>query len=577
MISSQFTAIAAQKETCQPPLLGYHPAMLTRLTLAILISLAAAPALADGRYSADRYDSRIAVLDGGTIRVTETVVIRFESGSFTQFFRAIPLRMTDGIEIVSASMDDQPMGKGNGPGQIEISGSSNVRVTWRFPRTTPSTHTFDLVYVVRGVARQEEGADVLAWRILPTEHRYQIASSTVDISVPTQPTLPPALETRRVGDARVRVSERSVTIDATDIRRNGWMQASLRLPRGSVIDEPPRWQQHQIEVAETARTWITVAIIVLVAGLVLLFFVHQQYDSPAHDFPTTTRWAMPPDTLPPVIAGAVLANGSPGLEHAMAALVSLAERGELRIEEQGRLLGQRQFAITRTGSRRPLSPYEEQLLEIIFGANDATVSLGKARNRLMRQFRKFKTALEPVMQTAGLLDEDRRAVRRRYVQIATACLISAGVVAFALALVVERFGPWPMLIPAALGVVGASALICFAAHTPLSNEGIQRARAWRGFRQHLRDVARDREPSPNDTVTRQMLPYAIALGLAHAWASYLKKHRSAAPDWFRAIAASGGDSAVAFSSFVASGGAHAGGHAHGGAGAAAGGGASGAA
>lgn len=579
MISSQFTRTAAKRWlapfTFFVMVVGYYPAMLTRLTLAILISLVAAPALADGQYSADRYDSRIEVVDGGTIRVTESVVIRFESGSFTQFFRAIPVRMTDGVDIVSASMDDQPMARGNGAGQIEISGSSNVRVTWRFPRTAPSVHTFDLVYVVRGVVRQEEDADILAWRILPTEHRYQIASSAVDISLPTPPTLAPSLETRRVGDARVRVNDRNVRIDATDVRRNGWMQASLRLPRGSVIDEPPAWQRHQIEVAETARTWIIVAIIVVVGGLILLFFVHQQYDSPARDFSGTTRWAMPPDALPPVIAGAVLANGSPSLEHAMAAFVSLAERGELRIEEQGRLLGQRQFAITRTGTRRPLSPYEDKLLEIVFDANDGTVSLGKARNRLMRQFRKFKTALEPAMQAAGLLDEDRRAVRRRFAQIATACLIAAGVVAFTLAFMVERFGPWPMLIPAALAVVGVSALICFAAHTPLSNEGIQRARAWRGFRQHLRDVARDREPSPSDTVTRQMLPYAIALGLAHAWASYLKKHRPAAPDWFRAIAATGGDSAVAFSGFVASGGAHAGGHAHGG-GAVAGGGASGA-
>ncbi len=548
--------------------------MLTRFTMAVLISLVAAPAVADGRHSADRYDSRIEVLDRGTIRVTETVAIRFETGSFTQFVRAIAARMTDGIEIVSATMDGQPMVKGDGPGHFQVSGSSNVRVTWRFPRTLPSTHSFELVYLVHGLVRHEDDADVVAWRILPTEHRYQIASSTVEISLPTPPTMPPVVETRRVGDSSDRVSERGVRIVATGIRANGWMQATIRLPRGSVIDEPPAWQRHQIEIAETARTWIIAGAIVMIAGLILLFFIHQQYDPPARDFSTSAHWATPPDALPPVIAGTVLSNGSPRLEHAMAVLVSLAERGELRIEEQRRVLGQRHFTITRTRSRRQLSPYEETLLEIMFG-NDSMVSLAKARNRLTRQFRRFKTALEPEMQAAGLLDQDRRAVRRRFAQIATACLISAGVVAFALALMAERIGPWPMLIPAALGVVGVSGLICFAAHTPLSNEGLQRAREWRAFRHHLRDIARDREPSPSDAVTRQMLAYAIALGLAHSWSSYLKKHRSAAPDWFRAIAATGGDCAVAFSSFVAAGGAHAGGGTHGG-GATAGGGASGA-
>jgi uncharacterized protein (TIGR04222 family) len=551
--------------------------MLTRFTLAVLISLVAAPAMGEGRYSADRYDSQIEVLDDGTIRVGETITIQFETGTFTQFFRAIPVRMTDGLEIVSASMDGQRLPEGNGPGRIQISGSSNVRVTWRFPPTSGSIHTFDLVYLVHGVVRQEEDADLVAWRILPTEHRYQIGSSTVDISVPAAPTIAPVLETRRVGDASVHVDDRRIHIAATGIRGNGWLQASIRLPRGSVIDEPPAWQRHQIEIAQMARTWVIAATLVILAGLALLFFIHQQYESPALDFSTMPQWTLPPNALPPVIAGAVLANGSPRYEHGMAALVSLADRGELRIEEQGRVLGQRQFGITRTGTRRPLSPYEEKLLEIIFGANggDSPVALGKARNRLIRHFRKFKAALEPAMQAAGLLDEDRRAVRRRFARTAAACLISAGVVAFALAIVVERFGPWPMLIPLALGVVGVAALICFAAHTSLSNEGIQRARQWRSFRQHLRDVARDREPSPGDAAIRQMLPYAIALGLAHSWASYLKKHRAAVPDWFRAVSTTGSDSAVAFSSFVASGGAHPGGS-HGASGASAGGGASGA-
>jgi hypothetical protein len=550
--------------------------MRTRFVLAVLVSLIAAPAFADGRYSADRYDSRIDVLDGGTMRVAETIAIRFETGIFTQFFRTIPARMTDGIEIVSARMDGQHLPKGKGPGQIEISGSSNVKVTWRFPPTSPSAHTFDLVYLVHGVVRQEHDADLVGWRMLPSEHRYTIGSSTIDVAVPASPTRPPRLETRRVGESSVHVGDGRIRIAASNIRRNGWIEMSVHLPRGSAIDAPPAWQQHQVEINQLSRTWMFVAAIVIAAGLALLFFVHQHYDPPGRDFSPRTPTTMPPDALPPVIAGAVLANGSPRFEHAMATLVSLADRGELRIEEQGRRLGQRQFAIARTTTRRPLSPYEEQLLEIMFGADGGAVSLGKARHRLLRHFGKFKTAVEPVMLSIGLVDEDRRAVRRRFAYVGIACLISAAVAAFGLAFAVRQIGPWPMLIPLALGVVGVSSLICFAAHTPLSDHGLERARAWRGFRHHLRNVARDREPSPGDVVMRQMLPYAIALGLAESWASYVKKHRLAAPEWFHTVSGAGSDGAVAFSSFVASGAAHPGGGAHGTAGATAGGGASGA-
>jgi hypothetical protein len=44
--------------------------MIRRLVLGALLVLAAVPVMAAGRYSADRYDSRIEVLRGGTIRVT---------------------------------------------------------------------------------------------------------------------------------------------------------------------------------------------------------------------------------------------------------------------------------------------------------------------------------------------------------------------------------------------------------------------------------------------------------------------------------------------------------------------------
>ena len=551
--------------------------MLRRLVLAISLMFAAVPALADGRYSADRYDARIEILDGGTIKVSETVIVRFESGSFTQFYRAVPVRRTDGIEILSVSMDGERLAQGTGPREFEVARSSDVRVTWHFPQTADSTRRFELTYLVHGVVRQESDADTLVWRILPTEHRYAIASSTVDVSIPTALTAKPVVDTHRVGDSQVQVSDRRIRIGATAIRSNGWLQASLPFARGSVVDAPPAWQRHEHDVNALAGTWMVSAAIVGLAGLALLLVVRQQYDPPPHDFSPSAHSLAPPDPLPPAIAGTLLTNGSPRLEHAMAGLFSLAERGIVRIDEQPRRLGQRQFAIARAPKTEPTSPYDERLLEILFSpeAHDGPVSLGKARNRLVRRFRTFKTALEPAMASAGLLDPDRQAVRRRFMQVAAGLLIAAGAAAIALSFVVGRFGPSLMLIPAALGLVGVAALICFAAHTPLSNDGVRRANEWRGFRQYLRDVARDRQPSPADAEVRRLLPYAIALGLAHSWSSYLKKHRGAVPAWFHAISAAGHDSAAAFSAFVGSGGTGAGGG-HAGAGGGAGGGSSGA-
>jgi uncharacterized protein (TIGR04222 family) len=320
------------------------------------------------------------------------------------------------------------------------------------------------------------------------------------------------------------------------------------------------------------------AVIVLVAGFALLFFVRQRYDSPPREPRTSSLSTAPPDALPPPIAGTLLANGSPRLEHAMAALFVLADRGALRIDEHTRAFGLRDFTIVATPTGRSFAPYEERLLEIIFaGAADGTrsVTLGKARNRLARHLGTFKAALESALMSAGLLDDDRRSVRKRFIAIAIVCLIAAGLLSIAFAFITERFGGWPMMIPLALALVGVAGLITYSAHTPLSNDGVRRANEWRGFRRYLRDIARDRQPSPDDAAVRQLLPFAVAFGIASVWSAYLKRHRAAAPAWFRS-ADPGHYNPAAFSAFVASGGSGAGGHGHGGAAAAAGGGSSGA-
>ena len=97
----------------------------------LLFFLFAVPAAAKD-YSAERFDSHVEVLQGGTLQVTETVRLRFEDGTFTEFFREIPARRTDGIDIISTTMDGNAVTPGEGTGHVEIRGESRVRVTWRF-------------------------------------------------------------------------------------------------------------------------------------------------------------------------------------------------------------------------------------------------------------------------------------------------------------------------------------------------------------------------------------------------------------------------------------------------------------
>jgi uncharacterized membrane protein YgcG len=552
-----------------------RPLMICTLVFALLAGTAEAK-----DYYAERFDSRVEAARGGTIRVTETMRLHFRGGTFTQFYREIPTRLTDGVEIVSAAMDGVVLPSGTEPGHVQVAGSSRIRVTWRFAPVTDSSHNFELTYVVRGVIRQEDDADMLAWRTLRAEHAYRIDSSRSVFEFPAEPIAPPIVEARRAGYFSATVDGTRAYVDARTIRQTGWIEARIRLPRGSLIDTPPVWQQRELFIRSQAGMWIIVAAIVLVAGLVVLFAVRQRYDAPPSDVAAAWTGSAPPDPLPPAMAGALITNGRPHLEHAMAAFFSLAERGELTIEERPRSFGQSNFVLTRNATGRPLAEHEQRALDIIFTGSpgpESSVGLGKARSRLTRHFSKFSTALEREMTAAALMDEDRRSVRTRFMWVGVAALIVAAPMPILLSFFVNEFGGWPMLIPAALAVVGVTALIFYAAHTPLSNDAVRRAQYWRGFRKYLQDVARDREAPPPESTVRQWLPFAVAIGVAPAWSAYLKRHRAAAPPWFRAAADA--DSGKAFAMFVGIGGSGHSGGAHGGAGgggSAAGGGASGA-
>jgi hypothetical protein len=511
-------------------------------------------AAADAKtYVAERFDCRVELLRGGSLRVVETVVFRFESGTFKEVFREIPSRNSDGVEFVHAAMDGAVLPEGDDPGQVEVRRSRRLRVKWRFGPTSGSTHVFELVYVIHGAVREAAGADLLVWPALPREHRYRIESSTIDIALPAEPVGPVTLPRRKVERASAVVEGPRVRIDATGVRSNGWLEARVTLPLGSAIGGAPAWQQRQRYQRQIAPRWAAAAGAVWLAALVLLFAVHQGYDPPRREATTAGSGPALPDTLEPAEAGALTANASPGLAHAMATLLRLADRGEIFITEEpkGRF-GQRRFVLARRAAHRPVAPYEQAAMDIAFshrGRVEETVPLDQARSRIHRHFKLFRREVRAELQANGLIDEGRKAVRDRYGRIAITLVLAGVVLALPLALItMERFGGWPLLLPLALGLAGLAAGIAQAGHTPLSNEGVRRAHAWRAFRRYLKEAANDRATGPADAPDR-LLPYAVALGMADAWSKYLTRHRIAVPAWFHSAA--GGDSSSAFVAFVA--------------------------
>ncbi len=550
--------------------------MRTLIASLVLLAVTAQPAAAAKRYSAERFDSRIRVLPDGGLEVTEIVVFRFEEGTFREVFRDIPKRKTDGLEIVGAEMDGRPLPFGKEPGQVDVRGGSPVKVRWRFAPRQESTHTFLLRYVVRGVVQRQAGADRLEWQPLPGKHDYRIDSSEVVIEYAAALRGDPGLDSHRVAEADITRNERSVTITARGIGRDGWIKPVLQFDEGAVTASAPAWQLRQQRAAASAPQWALGAGGVLIAGLILMFGLRQRYEAPRREAWSAAHADTPPDTLPPAMAGAIARNGSVAFEHAMATLFTLADRGDISITEEPRSWGQRHYTLHRARTTHPRSPEEDVLLGLAFRGkrgDDDAVALSKARSRVAHKFQEFKAAVQRELRKLGLLDEDRMRVRRTYLGVSWAILLISFLLIVPAIVLARTFQGWPFLIVGAVAAVAVIGFVFYGALTPLSNEGVRRAELWRAYQAYLKDVARDRVHLTTDTPAR-LLPYAVTLGLAAAWAKFVKHHPTNIPSWFRALSASTDDNG--FHAFIAYGGAADGGGGGGAASGAAGGGSSGA-
>ena len=559
------------------------------LLLLWLVGLGAAPADAKS-YSAERFDSRIRLLMGGAVEVTETLVLRFEDGTFTYVFREIPRRGTDSIEVVRATMDGREFEVGNQPGRVELGGGSRLRVRWHFPQpVSNTTHTFTLTYRVDGVVRQSEDGDLLAWRALPGEHDYSIDRSTIEIEHPTPLARPPAIDTRRVrdqsaeysldvpGDGRAQAAAQAVRVKASDIDRNGWVEARLHFAPGSIIASPPQWQQAQRRADALAPRWMWASALIGAAGLVLLWSMRPRNDTPRRDTTFAGTSGAPPDSVTPAIAGALAANGQVSLPQLMATLFSLADRGEIAIrEEPRRTFGQHSFTLERRHAGQALARHEQVALDLAFEdtqGEERQVPLAKARRRLQSHIGRFRDAVHEEMAAMGLTDARRKLVRARYGLVSVSIFLVGVVLVIVAVALVPQYRGWPLLVPAAVILVGIVGFAFQGATTPLSDEGLRIAERWRAYQRHLKEVARGDAHLSADSPSG-VLPFAVALGLTAIWAKFVKAQPTLVPPWFEALPAS--DDGGAFHAFIAYGGAHGGAGGGAGGGGAAGGGASGA-
>ena len=175
----------------------------------------------------------------------------------------------------------------------------------------------------------------------------------------------PTVATKRVAEITLEPGSQRVQVLASGIGKNGWLSTRLEFDEGAIIAAAPAWQQRQLAARALAPRWMTAAGLVFALGLLFLFALRQRYDSPQGAGGTAGTVETPPDTLRPGVAGALASNGGVALQHAMATLFALADRGVVAITEEPRKWG-RHFTLHRRQSNQPLAPEEAAVLNLAF-------------------------------------------------------------------------------------------------------------------------------------------------------------------------------------------------------------------
>lgn len=518
---------------------------------ALLISVPGALAQ-EKSYSADRFDVDVVVQNDGSLLVTETVVFSFVGDPFTYVFREIPTEQTDGVEILTASVDGRTYPQGTNAGQVEIESGSNMRVTWHMEPTANTTRTFVLEYQMLGVVRQTESADVLRYQPLPDEFEYTIDSSTVTVRYPDSADLQqaPAIT---AGTAQMEQRGNMVTFTRQNISPNETLVFGLIFAKGSLISAPPAWQTRQAEHSALVPVWVGISLMILVAGSLGAFWIWRTHQ-PKKVAGTAVLYE-PPNNLPPAMAGVLNSHGAkPAWPNAVATLFDLADRGILSIEEveDKKWYQSRDFTIVQQKESGSLRPHEQGLLDLLFDTKkgrQTAVKLSKLSGMVNgKQWKKFSEPLEAEIKAAGYIDKARQT-RRQWVIGSSFIFLILGILGMILlpAVFINQFGPWSALMAFSLLILFGIWITMGNVLTILTDDAKTMADEWQSFYNYMKDVTRKKAAVGGTNIFNQFLPYAASYGLLHQWAKFFQKEGwTDLPPYFHALSRSGEENMAAF-------------------------------
>jgi hypothetical protein len=563
---------------------------LSRLSLLIavyaigLMSIPAAPvdALQATRSAAyDAFDVTIEVRDDGSFRVTETMTVDFEIGSFSHGFRWIPTEQSGGIAIVSVEEEidgelvpyqevaPDELGEfvGNELIDWDVTGVprysakpaldeiESIQVDWIFPEFVdgPETRTFILTYDVADALLVYPDADPPYQEVWWTAIGEELSEGAPIRSGSVEVILPEAVPLDQV-QAASNADENDPAELSDDGQRFVWTFGeidrgdpfAIRLQFPPVADNAavPAWQaDYDQEVAQQARTEDRNAVIRLVlamaglgiavgGGLLLYGWWYLRGRDPNPGLAAVGIATEPPSDLPAAVAG-VLVDEVVDERDLVAILFDLQQRGAVEISQPQDAKprpvssSSRDFIFTLKDPDVPLPHHERIVLRSLFGyqAKPGTrASFRNQRRALQASWPEVTEALYSELVQQNLMPKSPALTRRGW-RIGGAVVVGLAIVFGIGGLILSQ----PMaLFPAIAGTGIGIAMVYFSRAMPQKTRvGAEAAAQWRAFAEHLRSLTLYKGVNEGRETLARYLPYTIALGIDKEWIPRLEQASAA--------------------------------------------------
>jgi uncharacterized membrane protein YgcG len=494
---------------------------------------------------ADSYHVEIRVLEDGSLEVTERLYMSFQ-GTFRRGSREIPLRRTDGIEILEVGEEGRPYVRGYSEAEhtyLVAEDKDYVRVRWYYPELRDDKRMFYIRYWAIGAVRRYEGGDQVWWKALPEEHGYEIRQSRVVVYLPEGAVVERA---EAYGPARYMVEEGGKVVRFEAERPLGAdesFEVRVQFPHGIISPEVPSWQVKEERMQVIGPVGIGIILLVMIGMPVYIVWAWvwvkvRGYREPyVFDKPDILK--EPPYLDPPGMAGA-LVDQKVEMRHILATLVDLARRGIIAIEEVG--AGEKDFVIRFTGgasvakenreieehlghkASTEVNSYERELLNALLEGKPVR-RLSELKDKFYTSIPRIKASLRNALVKAGWA--------RRPLEGDSPLFIGPFVIG--VTLMGMGFMSYILLGVGALGLgLFILALIRGFKWSYWTQAGAERAARWQAFARWLKAL-HEINPTESKAQLEAYLPYAIAFGIEK---EFLARWLAIAPDtpppsWYR--------------------------------------------